>query len=119
MRMKQNKYHAKKVTYDGMEFDSKKEFNRYMELKMLQRAGRIGSIDRQVRFELIPSQKDENGKVIERPAFYVADFVYIDRESGKVVVEDVKGAKEGQAYALFSLKRKLMLFRHGIRISEV
>lgn len=113
-----SKYHNEKVKYNGMEFDSKAEFNRYMELKMLQRAGRIGSIDRQVRFELVPYQRGKNGKVLERPVYYYADFVYQDYEKDKLIVEDVKGG-EATRTPEYIIKRKLMLFRHGIKITEV
>lgn len=115
MWMKQNKYHSERVTYDYMEFASKKELNRYLELKCLQKAGKIGSINRQVRFELIPSQKGKDGKVIERPVYYYADFVYQDYEKGELIVEDAKGVRTKD----YIIKRKLMLYVHGIKISEV
>lgn len=65
---------------------------------------------------LIPAQRDETGKLIEREVSYVADFQYI--QDGKKVVEDVKGYKRGAAYQLFTIKRKLMLLQ-GIRVKEV
>ena len=82
------KYHAKKTELDGITFDSKKEANRYAELKLLERSGAIHNLQRQVRYELIPAQK-KDGKTIERACHYIADFVYED--NGKTVVEDVKG----------------------------
>lgn len=106
------KYNAKKTVVDGIKFDSKKESVRYLELKQLERAGEISGLQRQVRYELIPSQHDENGKVIERACYYVADFVY--RESGKTVVEDCKGYRTD----VYIIKRKLMLYRYGIKIRE-
>lgn len=106
------KYHNKKLqTPDGV-FDSIKEYNRWNELKLLQRAGRISDLQRQVRFVLIPTQKADNGKVAEFPVYYIADFVYT--ENGRQVVEDAKGAKTKE----YVIKRKLMLFLHGIRIRE-
>lgn len=107
------KYNAKKTIVDGIKFDSKAESARYLELKNLEKAGEISDLQRQVRFELIPSQHDENGEVIERPCYYVADFVY--RESGKTVVEDCKGYRTD----VYIIKRKLMLYRYGIKIREV
>lgn len=112
------KYHNKKVVVDGMKFDSKKESQRFLELSLMQRGGYISDLQRQVKYILIPSQKID-GKVVEREVSYKADFVYKDNTTGKTVVEDVKGYKGGQAYALFKIKRKLMLYIHNIRIVEV
>ena len=118
-----NKYHSRKVQRYGMSFDSAKEARRYDELLLLQKAGKIQNLQRQVRFELIPSQYEEKwypklkaygkGKCLERPVFYVADFVY--KEDGEQVVEDTKGFKTKD----YIIKRKLMLWKHGIRIREV
>ena len=60
-----SKYHSRKITIDGVTFDSKKEYNRYCELKLLERAGEIAELKRQVKFTLIPAQY-ANGKCIER-----------------------------------------------------
>lgn len=107
-----SKYHSRKITRDGLVFDSVKEYRRFCELSLLERAGAIAELKRQVKFELIPSQR-VNGKVVERPCAYVADFVY--QQDGKIVVEDVKGVRTKD----YILKRKMMLFFHGIRIVEV
>lgn len=108
-----SKYHAKKTVVDGIKFDSRKEAERWQELKLLEKAGEISGLKRQVRFELIPAQKDkETGKVIERACSYVADFYYM--EGGKPVIEDVKGLKTD----VYRIKKKLMLQRYGIRIKE-
>ena len=104
---------------DGHVFDSKKEACRYTELKILQESGVISGLRMQVPYELIPNQKDENGKVIERAVHYIADFVYCDALTGCWVVEDVKGYKKGAAYNTFVLKRKAMLYKYGIRIKEI
>jgi hypothetical protein len=111
-----NKYHNEITVVDGAIFQSKKESARYAELKLLERAGRIENIQRQVKFLLVPSQKDDKGKVIERPTYYFADFTY--SQGGKMVVEDVKSAitKSNPVYAL---KKKLMLYTHNIQIHEV
>lgn len=116
---RENKYHARKVVAQGQVFDSEKEYARYLELKLLEKAGEISGLERQVKYDLIPKQMDEEGKMIERPTVYVADFQYRDNNTGEFIVEDVKGYRRGQAYAVFSLKRKLMLWRYGIRIREV
>lgn len=96
-------------------FDSKHEAQRFRELLLLVRAKAITDLKRQVRYRLIPAQKDKHGKLLERPCDYVADFVYIDTATGEPVVEDAKGFRT-QAYII---KRKLMLERYGIRIKEV
>ena len=109
-----SKYRSRKVVVDGEKYDSKKEFNRFCQLLLLERAGEIQNLKRQVRFELIPSQKDpETGKVIERPVTYLADFVY--EQDGQTIVEDVKGFRTKE----YILKRKLLLYAKGIRIREV
>lgn len=102
-----NKYGARKVKApDGQVFDSVKEYHRWGMLKLLERAGRISDLKRQVSYELIPKQQGE------RACSYVADFTYM--EDGKLVVEDCKGFRTPE----YRLKRKLMLWVHGIRIKE-
>ncbi len=109
-----NKYKNQKCTVNGIVFDSKKEARRYGELLLMERAGTITDLQRQVTFELIPKQKDPDGGCV-RPATYIADFVYYDRERMQTVVEDVKGVRT----PAYTLKRKLMLYIHGIKIEEV
>ena len=108
-----SKYHSKKITVDGETFDSMKEYHRWCELKLLERAGKICDLRRQVKYQLIPSQKIY-GKVVEKACAYVADFVYITPDTGEEVVEDTKGVRT-EAYRI---KRKLMLSVWGIRIKE-
>lgn len=108
-----------------MVFDSRKEARHWQELKLLEDEGHIADLQRQVRFELVPVQREPDrrgpkggvikGKVIERKVEYIADFVYTDTETGEMVVEDTKGIKTKD----FIIKRKLMLYRHGIRVKEV
>lgn len=109
--MGRSKYHNRKLTVDGQTFDSGKEYRRFRELCLLERAGQIAGLQRQVKFELIPAQRID-GKVVERACSYVADFVYT--ENGQQVVEDAKGMRTQE----YRLKRKLMLYIHGIRIRE-
>lgn len=109
-----SKYGNTKVVLDGITFDSKKEANRWAELKLLERAGQIKYLRRQVTFELIPAQR-ENGKVVERACSYIADFVY--EENGKMVVEDAKSP--ATRTDVYIVKRKLMLLQYGVRIKEV
>ena len=119
------KYNTKKVQYDGITFDSKKEYRRYLELKALEKAGIIKNLERQVKYVLIPAQREpdtvgsrggiKKGKLIERECAYYADFVYIIKETGETVVEDVKGMRTPE----YKIKRKLMLFVHHIKIKEI
>lgn len=113
--MRRSKYGAQKTEYDGIVFDSKREAMRWRELALLQRAGEIADLRRQVKFILVPAQVDENGKIAERAVSYVADFVYSDMRSGETVVEDAKGMHTRE----YIIKRKLMRYVHGIRIREV
>lgn len=112
-----SKYRNRKVETPDGTFDSVKEFRRWQELKLLQRAEEIHDLQRQVPFVLIPTQKDEHGKVVERELKYIADFVYLanDGTGWRRVVEDVKGLKT----EVYRIKKKMMLYRHGIRIQEV
>lgn len=108
------KYHNKKVRLGDMAFDSKKECSRYLELSTLQKLGVISNLETQVSFELIPAQRDPvTKKVVERACNYVADFVYW--QNGEKVVEDTKGFRTPD----YIIKRKLMLWVHGIRIEEI
>lgn len=119
-----NKYKNQKVVFMGIEFDSQLEANRYADLVLMQRAGEISELRRQVEYELIPSQREPDtvgprggvkpGKVIERAVYYIADFVYKDKQ-GNTVVEDTKGVKTPD----YTIKRKLMLWIHKIRIKEI
>lgn len=106
------KYGNRKIVRDGIEFDSIKECQRYCELKLMQRAGVISDLKLQVPFELIPTQRID-GKVVEQAVKYIADFVY--KQDGQTVVEDTKGMRTDK----YIIKRKLMLYIHGIRIREV
>lgn len=123
-----SKYRNKKYTLDGITFDSRKEARRYAELKAMQQAGIIQDLKLQVKYVLIPIQREfcneiyksgrkkgcfKQGKIIERECSYIADFQYI--ENGILVVEDAKGMRTKE----YIIKRKLMLKEYGIRIREV
>ena len=127
------KYGNKKIVIDGIQFDSTKEGRRYCELKLLLRAGQIAELELQKVFELIPAQYEtferygktgkrlQDGKrCIEKSCVYKADFAYKDKD-GRQVVEDVKGYRDpaSAGYAKFIIKRKLLLWRYGIRIKEI
>ena len=109
-----SKYHSQKVTVDGITFESKAEAERYFELTLMERMGMIKDLARQVPFVLIKGQRWSDGKK-HRDVVYKADFVYLDTETDKVVVEDVKGFRtEG-----YKIKRELMKDRYGVEIQEV
>lgn len=120
---KPSKYGSRKITVDGISFDSKREARRYCQLRDLERAGKITDLELQRKFELVPTQrepstftktgKEKPGKAIELSVSYVADFCY--REGGALVVEDAKGVRTPE----YVIKRKLMLSVYGIRIKEV
>ena len=106
-----SKYHSTPTEVNGIRFDSKREANRWFELRMLERAGKIEKLKRQVKYLLIPSQY-RDGKCIEREASYIADFVYV--KDGHLVVEDCKGFRTPE----YKIKRKLMLQLYDIRLVE-
>ena len=108
-----NKFGAVKKDVDGIRFDSTKEANRYEQLKLLVRAGKIKDLRLQVRYDLIPKQKFRDGKTMIG-TYYLADFVYFDCDKGCEVVEDSKGAKT----AVYQIKRKLMKLILDIEILE-
>lgn len=122
--MKRPKYKNRVVTIDGITFDSEKEGNRYNELKLLERAGKITGLQLQVKYILLPSQfgyvpdaQRPGGTkrvCLEREISYYADFVYKDAD-GNVVVEDTKGFRTKD----YIQKRKMMLYFYGIQIHEV
>lgn len=111
--MSYSKYHSRKVTRYGERFDSCAEASRYTQLRLMERSGMISDLQRQVKFVLIQTQRDERGRLLEREWSYIADFVYM--RDGVKIVEDVKGVRT----ELYKLKRALMLERYGIRITEV
>ena len=120
---KNNKYSNTKVTVDGETFDSKKEYRRYCELKLLERAGEIQDLKRQQKFIVINPQYEwvvdakgkQKQKCVERECSYVADFVYRDAHTGELIVEDTKGVKTKE----YIIKRKLMLSVYNIKIKEI
>lgn len=102
-----------------------KEYRRYLVLKLMQKEGKITDLQRQVKYTLIPAQREpdtigkrggvKKGKLIEREVAYYADFVYKLADSGTLVVEDTKGVRTTE----YIIKRKMMLYFHGIKIKEI
>ncbi|MDE6802177.1 MAG: DUF1064 domain-containing protein [Muribaculaceae bacterium] len=119
-RPKASKYGAER-TADG--HASRKEARRARQLKLWEKAGLLSELREQVRYELIPAQYGDCGTdlkgrpvrvCLERACSYVADFVYRDTATGQIVVEDTKGVRTPE----YVIKRKLMLYVHGIAIRE-
>lgn len=118
--MHYSKYKAKKVEAPEGTFDSKKEYRRYKELVEMEKAGYISHLKRQIVFELLPKQELKEPRKgytttqhCELPVKYIADFAYM--MDGKLIVEDTKGVKTPE----YVIKRKLMLWIHGIQLKEV
>jgi len=121
---KSRKYGNSKVTLDDMTFDSKREARRYQELVLLKESGEISDLQTQVKYVLIPPQREPDtigprggvkpGRLIETECSYIADFVYKDKD-GNEIVEDVKGYRTKE----YIIKRKLALYLLGIKIREV
>lgn len=110
MAARASKYHAKKTTVDGIEFDSAKEAKRYVKLRDMQEAGMIQELLLQVPFGLVPNFERDGVKY--RGIKYIADFVYY--RDGKLVVEDCKGFKTPE----YKMKKKLMAYINHINIEE-
>lgn len=101
------KYGNHKCVLEGISFDSVREARRWKELRLMEKAGLITDLKRQVTFVLIPSQEGQ------RPVKYIADFTYV--ENGMLIVEDAKGVKTKD----YIIKKKLMQWVHGLKIREV
>ena len=119
------KYKNRKVNIDGVEFDSMKEYWRFAELKQMQAEGKITDLERQVKYILLPAQREpdtigkrggvKKGKLLEREVACYADFVYRLADTGTLIVEDTKGMRTTE----YIIKRKMMLYFHKIRIKEL
>jgi len=108
---KPSKYRNIKTVVDGVTFASRKEAERYTELRLLEKAGQIHGLQCQKRFELFP--KSEQGRAL----YYIADFTYLDRK-GEFVVEDVKGGNATKTQ-IYRLKKRILVEKYGIQIQEI
>lgn len=109
------KYLSKKTTIDGITFDSKKEGLHYVELKKLEKQGKISNLELQPSFLLQEGFKRDGKKY--RPITYIADFRYI--ENGKVIVEDVKSSFTAKD-KVYKIKKKLLLYKYeGFEFKEI
>lgn len=109
--MQYNKYRNKKVIIDGIKFDSKKEGDRYKELKQMEAQGIITGLSLQKTYELQPKYKLNDKSV--RSITYKADFTY--QRNGETIVEDVKGMKTD----VYKIKKKLFEFKYKTEIREI
>ncbi len=110
------KYRNKPQMINGDRYDSIKEANRHAELKLMEKAGVIERLERQVPYLLLPKlERSDNSW--EREIYYYADFVYYDNKLQRLVVEDVKS--RATVTKDYVLKRKMLLFFHNITIMEV
>lgn len=126
-REKGQKYKNKKIEIDGIKFDSTKEGKRYEVLKKALSDGLISDLQLQVKYELIPSIKEEyvehlktkdrvKTRTLQLPITYTCDFQYM--KDGELVVEDVKASPK-MLPKEFTLKEKLMFWKYRIRIKKV
>jgi len=107
MPPRRSKYNARKSVIDGHTFDSMAEASRYMELRLLLKAGMISDLELQPAYELVKKFTTHAGEKI-RGITYVADFRYVDGPTGETIVEDVKGMKTD----VYKIKKKLLLWRY-------
>lgn len=106
---------ADRTSVEGHVFDSKAELARWETLKLLQRAGEIGELQRQQQFPLAfngrPIKIRSKGFPNGRPCVYTVDFSYID-ETGRPVYEEFKGFDNPEA----RLRRAVVEALYGIEI---
>ena len=105
---KANKYKNVKVIYNGKVFDSIKEKNRYLWLKVLEEEGKISELELQKKF-LLQEEFTYNGKK-ERPIYYIADFFYYSKELNCYIAEDVKS--EITRTSTYKIKKKLFEYKY-------
>ena len=108
-----NKYHNKKVVYNGIKFDSIKEKNYYMILRNYEKNGRIKDLKTQVPFELIPKYKINNKSI--RKTQYYADFTYVSTTDNKLHIVDTKGVRT----QVYKIKKKMFEYKYKIEIEEI
>ncbi len=114
VRRNGHKYGAIPTTVDGIRFQSKAEAHRYLELRLLEKAGEIRELELQPRYPLDAPAKGRCN-VFERVGEYRADFRYREGPTGLLRIEDVKG----HATALYKWKKKHCQIQYGIQITEI
>lgn len=84
------KYRSQRETVDGITFDSRREARRWRQLRLMERAGEIRDLERQVVLELEGRDgplRTRTGKTMR----ITVDFRYFDVALGLTVWEDCKG----------------------------
>lgn len=104
---KKNKYKNEITYYKDIRFSSKKEMQRYKELKLMESANLIKDLELQEKFLLQEGYTNKAGKKI-RPIYYIADFSYYDIEKKEYIVEDVKGIRTD----VYKLKKKIFEYQY-------
>lgn len=101
------KYHSRKTVVNGIPFDSRLEAARYQQLRLLEKADEITSLQLQVEFQILRGWiNPETGEKI-KSRNYIADFVYIDNATNKLIVEDTKGIETPEFRLKWSLVKSL------------
>jgi hypothetical protein len=128
---RKSKYNNKKVEYNGMTFDSKKERDRYIVLLEAQSRGEISHLETQVKYVLIPAIREEyevqlktktitKTRTVQKAITYTADFRYFHNERQEWVVSDVKASPmQASLDKTFIIKEKIMFALKGIKIQRV
>ena len=116
VRKNVNKYHNKKVIYDGIKFDSAKERNYYLKFKMMEEAGIIKDLELQKKF-ILQNGYTINGKK-RREISYKADFCYVTTKDDKLHVVDIKSPATAKD-KVYRLKKKMFELKYGIELEEI
>lgn len=112
------KYHNKKVQYNGITFDSEKEYYRYLWLKVLEEEGKISMLELQKKFLLQEGFTNKTGKK-QRPIYYIVDFFYYDKKLKCYIAEDVK-SEITRIDKVYRLKKKMFEYQYpNIAFKEV
>lgn len=101
------KYNAKKTTVDGITFASKLEADRYVQLRLLEKADEITALVLQPEFQILRGFVNPDTGEKTRSRFYVGDFQYIDNATNKMIVEDTKGMETAEFRLKWSLVKSL------------
>ena len=114
-----NKYHARRVTVDGVTFASRREAGRYLELRLREKAGEIEALELQPVFPLYVMEiwRSQAPIVLRDCGVYTADFRYCDLQSGEIIVEDVKS--DATKTTDYRLRKTVAEAVHGMTITEI
>ena len=111
-----SKFFSKKVTVEGITFDSKKESQVYLELKEKEKQGLIKDLELQKEFILQDKFKINNKT--RRQITYKCDFAYVSVEDNKLHIVDVKSPYTAKD-KVYKIKKKLFEKKYGIELEEI